>query len=182
MTNPYQPPQESADNRLVHILVPSTYFGGIWGVVSLGVLGGVMVALAIYSEALTDVIPTPFVAPAIGWVGAFFALMFMLRGSEISPGTRIILPFLLAIPAYILYVPVCTFSAMFTTGFLGANAYGPTFPGLILASVVAFLGVLLIFAAILRRRFKQRVYVEDPIARPTVQTDFNTPINEASND
>ncbi len=178
MTNPYEPPQERSENRLAELLVPGTYVGGFWGVAVLGVFAGLLVALVIYSEAFVQFIPTPFLAPALAWIGAFVVLLWMLRGSEIGASTRIAVPLLLAIPAYLLYVPVCTFSAMLTTSFMGSNGYGPTFPGLVLASVVTFVVILLLFASILRRRFKQ----PDPIVAPHVsvnrQTDFSAPIGE----
>lgn len=181
MTNPYEPPQQAAQNRLTELLIPGTYFGGFWGVTALGVLAGLLVALGIYLVADLRFV-TPFIVPAVVWIGAFVVLLLMLRNSEIHPATRFLLPLLLTIPAYILYVPVCTVSAMVTTSFMGSKDYGPSFPGLVLASVVTFVLVLLLFAAILRLRFKQRVEPQDANAASIKPLSFSAPINEPSNE
>jgi hypothetical protein len=104
--------------------------------------------------------------------------MLMLRGSKIHPWARILVPLLLTVPAYIIYVPVCTFSAMFTTSFLGSKGYGPTFPGMLLASIIAFVGVLLCFAAILRYRFKRPLDDAEALSFENSMSDSGTPDNE----
>ena len=183
MTNPYQPPQESSENRLAQLSVPGTYFGGFWGVTALAILAGVSVAVVMQAGNLLDRSGFwAFTTPAIAWIATFVTLMWMLRGGQIQASTRILLPLLLAIPAYILYVPVCTFSAMFSTAFMGSDNYAPTFPGLILSSVVAFVGILLLFAAALRYRFKRPVDPEDPSLPATGQSDFTTPKTEPSSE
>ncbi len=165
---------------MAQLLVPGTYVGGFWAVTALGILGGVLVAVFMFfGDFMNGSGVLAWVTPAVGWIGVFAILLTMLTGSQIHAATRILLPLLLAIPAYILYVPVCTFSAMFSTSFMGADGYGPSLPGLILASVVGFVGILLIFAAILRYRFKKRVDPqdsEDPGLPAVGSSDFTTPI------
>ena len=180
MTNPYQPPHEQSENRMAQLLVPGTYVGGFWAVTALGILAGVLVAVVMFfGDFLNGSGVLAWVAPAVGWVGTFAILLSMLTGSQIDAARRILFPLLLAIPAYILYVPVCTFSAMFSTSFMGSIGYGPSFAGLTLASVIGFVGILLIFAAVLRYRFKKRVDPEasaNPGLPAVGPSDFTTPI------
>jgi hypothetical protein len=180
MTNPYQPPQESSESRLPELLVPGTYAGGFWAVTAVGILGGMLVAFAIYSEALLPA--SPFIVPAIVWVAAFLALLLMLRGSQVQMPTLVLLPLLLTVPAYILYVPVCTFSSMFTMSFMGSDGYVPTFPGLIFGSVISFVAILLLFASVLRRRFKQPLHSEDAVIQLSGETDVTKPLSESPNE
>jgi hypothetical protein len=182
MSNPYQPPQEPSENRLSQLLVPSTYVGGKLAVLALGVIAGAVAGVLIYASLDLNTPVPAFGAPAIIWIVTLIALMLMLRGAELQAATKIWLPLLLAIPAYVLYVPVCTFSSMMTTSFMGSNGYGPTGGGLVLASVVTFVLILLIFAAIVRRQIKQPVRPDDVGGDTTNQSDFTEPFHEPTNE
>ena len=59
MTNPYQPPQEASENRMAQLLVPGSYWGGFGAVTAVGIVGGVLVGLVIYSEAWLRYLPDP---------------------------------------------------------------------------------------------------------------------------
>ncbi len=153
MTNPYEPHQEPAKDALPPVLlVKGKFAGGFWSVAAIGIVGGLLVVSGLWAGGITAIL-----MPAIAWIGAIAALMFLLRGIHIEASTKVIASLLLAVPAYILYVPVCAFSAMLTRTLTGAEGYGPTFPGMVLASIVSFVGVLLLFAAGVRRRFRGRV-------------------------
>ena len=152
MANPYQPPAESSEREGLARRSSVSYIGGFWGVAGLGVAGGLLVATIGFSRFLTDVIPTPFVVPGIAWIGAMIALFFMMRGSAMESSTKVWIGFLLAVPAYVLYVPVCTVTAMFSQPVFGSDGYGPTLSGLVFSSVLCFVGILLMFAMAVRFR------------------------------
>ena len=129
MTNPYEPPQERSENRLAELLVPGTYVGGFWGVeVPRRLCRTARGARHLFRGIRAIQIPTPFLAPALAWIGAFVVLLWMLRGSEIGASTRIAVPLLLAIPAYLLYVPVCTFMRCSRHPSWDRMVTGPRFP------------------------------------------------------
>ncbi len=69
-----------------------------------------------------------------------------------------------------------------TTGFMGSNGYGPSISGLVLTSVVTFVLILLIFAAILRRQFKQHVVPDDMDIDTSNRSDFTAPFNEPTDE
>ncbi len=183
MTNPYQPPQGPTENRLKRLLAPSTYVGGKVSIVLLGVAAGTIAAVLIhrYLDFKTNnIFPfiLTFAAPAIVWIGTMFALMLMLRGAQVHVAKKIWLSLLMAIPAYILYVPVCTYGSVFTTEFMGSSER----TAMILVSVTTFVVILLIVAAILRRCLKQPVIMDDSDIVSTTPAGVVAPLDEQTHE
>ena len=178
MTNPYQPPQTSSENRLSGPRRSSTYVGGKVTVVLLAAVAGTVAAIRVHASMNLDTPVPAFAAPAIVWIATMVVLVLMLRGAQVQPATKIGLSLLMAIPAYILYVPVCTFGSMFTTEFMGSNGYAPTVGGVVLVSVLAFVVILLVVAAILRRCLKHPVTSEDTNIVSTNQAGLTVPFDE----
>jgi hypothetical protein len=75
----------------------------------------------------------------------------MLRGVRLSASAAFVSAIGLSIPAYLLYVPVCSFAAMLGTPALGAaEDYMPSPLAVIVGSVFGFVSILLVFALVLR--------------------------------
>ena len=95
-----------------------------------------------------------FLLPALGWFAATSILIFLIRDSKLTVDGKLLFALLLPIPAYILYVPVCVVSSICTFPFLGQIEYGPSTSGHVVASAFAFLLVLMLIAAIVRKKYR----------------------------
>ena len=139
--NPYEATIESSDE----IARPPTkidYPGGLLGVAVVGLIGGLIAGWAFASQASETLVFAIFAM----WFAAFAALGAVLPGSAGRRAFRGFLSLLLAIPASILYVPVCgvVFAATDTAGGVNETA------GWVLGSVAAFTSVLFLGAVIVR--------------------------------
>ena len=99
------------------------------------------------------------------WIGAFAYVGWLLPGSSERRTARSALMGFLALPATILYVPVC--GIVMITSMDAISEPG----GLFLGSVVAFTAVLLLFAVFIRQRARANWVAEHPW---TSATDPNT--------
>lgn len=153
MPNPYQPPSSRTETPLKEDVRRGTYAGGFWAVAGLALVAGVVIGiLLLRPETVSPVYP--FGVPFIVLFAAFVTLTLMLRGVPMSWGARLLTALGLTLPAYILFVPVCTVSSMFTTPLVGSEQYGPKPAGVVIGSAVAALLILLSFAALLRLNYR----------------------------
>ncbi len=153
MTYPYEPTSlETAaipkgENR-------SFYAGGFIpiGTVSIVIGGVVGAALFAYTWSWIPI----FGIPAIGLLCATALLAYLIQSENCTVFGRVVLAFLLPIPAYILYVPVCVVSSMLTTPVLGGRDYGPNTAGATIGSAFAFFLTLMSIAVAVRAGFRVR--------------------------
>lgn len=145
--NPYQPPQTaSAPPEQA-----SDFSIGSKGVLVIGIFSGLIVGVLIVLTFGDTSGVFPMFVPL---VVLYVAIMILIDSTTITNPKKALLGFALTIPAYVLYVPICTTAAVFTEPIVGANGYAPKPAGVIFASVVTFVLVLFAIAGILRRRLR----------------------------
>lgn len=155
MQNPYQPPSESMGPAGLAEQRPdrpdrnwNSYAREMGAAAILASVAGAIAALLM---ANLDGSPIAvFGLPAFAWFATFVVLLGVIQASPASVRSTLTKSALLAIPAYVLYVPVCTVSSMMTTPFLGSEGYGPKPAGMILGSAIAFVLILLVIASLIR--------------------------------
>ncbi len=150
MTNPYEPPSTSETATRTE---RRFYDSGFWPIAILGIVIGGAVGGLINGYQNGNAV---LVFPAVGWMGATVLLILMIRDSRLTLKGKVLFAFLLPIPAYILYVPVCVVSSICTMPFLGQIEYGPSTAGLIVASAFAFFLVLMLTAVVVRANYQVR--------------------------
>ena len=153
--NPYQPP--TATPTELQLPPGSPEFAiGWWGIFGLAVVAGLIVgaliALSLNDTHLFFVLGFPFV----GWFVAITLLMVSLTPTKIGIGHKTLLAAGISIPAYVVYVPICTIAGAFSQPIFGAVGYAPSPAGLIFASVITFILVLFAVAATIRGRLRSR--------------------------
>ncbi len=153
MNDPYKPP-DLTDTPPVTTRRRSFFYGGYITVAVVGILFGAGVGALIITDIAQPVLI--WGAPVLGWFLALAVLVCIMRSSRFTAVGDLLLALALVPPAYILYVPVCTVSAMFTKSWIPSNDYGPAPNGVIIGSTVAFLVILLSIALILRFSFGLR--------------------------
>ena len=155
MSNPYQPPEDVADDageaehaRLLQRVVGMSFGREIGATVVLSGCVGLAVGLLILS--VDEGVVLTFGTPAVGWVILLGCYLVGIRRRAKPLASNLLLASVLAVPAYILYVPVCTVGAMLASPVLGSVGYGPGNAAVILASVVAFAAIAFLIAVIVR--------------------------------
>lgn len=161
--NPYQPPDTEPNLEETAALgsssAPVNYPGGILFVLVVAVGAGFLIGLGVSFGFTSNTAWGGWLAfgtPAVGLLLALACLAAMLRNSRTNRARRILVAALLAIPAYVLFVPVCTFTGVVSMSTVGAFNYGPTFLGAGLASIVSSVVVLMLFAAAIRNVYRRR--------------------------
>ncbi len=151
MTNPYDPPPTEITQPVM--ARERSFFTGGFGLVAvlaLAIGGGVGALISSsFAEGPSSAL---FVwgAPALGWFFALAMLIGLVRNSRFSVEGAIVLLVVMVVPAYILYLPVCTVTSMLTQSYIPSGNYGPAPQGVVFGSAFAFLVILLSMAAILR--------------------------------
>ncbi len=152
MENPYESPSSQAESP-VEARGPnaSPSLAKELGIAALlASFFGALVALCMLNLDGSPVLI--FGAPAVGWFLTFVIYLEDTKVSRTSIGVAAFKALLLSIPAYLLYIPVCTVSSMLTTPLLGSNGHGPQNTGVLFGSVFAFLSILLMLACLIRLR------------------------------
>lgn len=155
MSNPYQPPEDLADDageaehaRLLQRVIGMSFGQEIGATVALSACVGLAVGLLILSD--NQGLGLAFVIPGFGWVILLGCYLVGIRRRAKPLSSNLLLAAVLAVPAYILYVPVCTVGAMLASPVLGSVDYGPGNAAVIFASVVAFAAIAFLIAVIVR--------------------------------
>lgn len=154
--NPYQPP--TATPTELQLPPGSPEFAiGWWGIFGLAVVAGLIVG-ALIALSLNDTHPFFVLGfPFVGWFVAITLLMVSLTPTKIGIGHKTLLAAGLSIPAYVIYVPICTIAGAFSQPIFGsADGYAPSPAGLIFASVITFILVLFAVAASIRARLRSK--------------------------
>lgn len=151
MSNPYEPLSSTSIDTPASTNT-SFFVGGFLQIALMGIFlgaiaGGLMFGVAWESNLVLAI-------PAIGWWCATGLLAYSIRNAKFTFSARLLLALLLPIPAYILYIPVCSAFSMATTPFLGGKDYGPTTFGATIGSAIAFFLILMAAAAIVRAMFR----------------------------
>lgn len=155
--NPYQPPNQESTKLHRQERLAEFKFG--WkGNLVLGIVSGVLVGLLIKYSFDDDHPFFLFGYPLVGWFITLIVMLSTLRSIEISAMAKGFLAAGLTIPAYVLYIPICSMAGMFSTPIFGSDGYGPTEAGAIFASVLSFVLILFAVASYVRRK----VRVSDP--------------------
>ena len=166
--NPYRPPGETApepggtsgtssDAADPPVHGPINYRGGLasilgvaigFGALCLLILGLAETAVSAFDSAFVAflLLPLLVLCLALGCTGA------LLRNTESPLSRRITMCGLLAIPAYVLFVPVCGFATVFAAG--GMAGRGSGFASLGFGILVSFVAILLLFATIIRANYR----------------------------
>lgn len=157
MSNPYQPPElknaDASEREHAKELrrVEGKTFGQEIGAAALVAAGlGLLVGIAILSA--NQLAGFVFIAPALGWIILFSLYLVGIRKRPKPFASNLALATVLTVPAYILYIPVCTVGSMLTTPILGGIEYGPKPAGVVVASVFTFVAITLLVASIIRAR------------------------------
>ena len=160
MTNPYSPP--NVDEPIEPDVNRPFYRGGFLRIGLLGIGIGVAVGVTLVAAAdwhwsfvVADYV-VMFVAPAIGWVLAYGLLMLQVQRVQLKWRTMVLFTLLYSFVSYVLYVPVCAVTAGATMNVWGTRDHLPGPPGIIFGSTVAFLLLLLTFAAGIRANLKPK--------------------------
>ena len=153
--NPYQPP--TATPTELQLPPGSPEFAiGWWGIFGLAVVAGLIVgaliALSLNDSHLFFVFGFPFAV----WFVTITLLMVSLTPTKIGFGHKTLLAAGLSIPAYLVYVPICTITGAFSQPIFGSDGYAPSPAGLIFASVITFILVLFAVAASIRARLRSK--------------------------
>jgi hypothetical protein len=175
MTNPYQAPAGTNDISQKREKRPSTYRGGLKAVALLAIGAGLVVGVILTQGVRPRfgfyvAMGVTFGVPLVAWLATFVLLLRLIKGVDVS-GSRLFLTAIgLSIPAYILYVPVCSLTSLATSSLVGKRHHGPE-PNIepaaamvMLSSAFAFLMILMAFAAIVRRCYRVPVSPAVPAA------------------
>lgn len=161
MINPYDPPTTDT-SQPVSARKRSFFLGGFGLVTLLALLIGGGVGMLL-SSPNTSIPFYVWGVPAVGWFVALAILICIMRSSRFSAVGDLLLALALVVPAYILYVPVCTVSSMLTQGWIPSKDYGPAPTGIVIGSAFAFTVILLSIAAILRISFRVPAHSAAPV-------------------
>ncbi len=159
MTNPYVPPTKrttiaAATRKRI------SFVGGLFSVVIVALLFGTGVG-ALIGYPLFRISLYIYGVPFFGLFTALAVLICLLRDSPLPSGSGVLLAFGLTVPAFVLYVPICTFTSMATKSWLPSKDYGPAPSGMVVGSAVAFLLIMLAAAGLFRVFCKPQETRED---------------------
>ena len=153
-TNPYQAPQETSDRPLIR--TRPQFVGGFPAIAGIGLVAGVIIGSLVFIS-FNDATPLSlFGYPFLGIFAAIFGVFCIVRPSSMPIPGRLLLSLMLAVPAYVVFIPICTITGGLTASTIGtvAGAYHPAFVGVVLASVIGVVIVLLATAGVIRSWIK----------------------------
>ncbi|OUT55456.1 hypothetical protein SV7mr_43830 [Stieleria bergensis] len=168
--NPYSSP--TTDSVSAQSLPKSelNFIGGMFGVCVLAAATGVIGILPMFSGMFN-----PSTGDEIGWVlgAGIWAIGFGLIGLMLPHRLRwqyAVIMMCCSVPALVLYVPVCVVIAtpIVLSGGRGLESLGP-----IVASVIAAVAVMAIFALVIRRTARRRDALDSVLETPQHPTGFS---------
>lgn len=167
--NPYEASTDTTASAVVDRDIASAivdFRGGIWAVIGIGVIGGVLLIALAAGFSVAEIAVLVYFSPLIAFTVALAVTSLLLRGNTTTVAKRFGLAALLSIPATLLFLPVCTacgaVGMIASQGdFLGQSSFGGIPLGVI--TVFSFAVVLSLFALVIRSQTRERFRQTMPI-------------------
>ncbi|EMI16658.1 membrane protein [Rhodopirellula maiorica SM1] len=169
MENPYQPPAETAEPA-EPLTLPETgpvqFVGGMSSVAAVGVIGGIVLMIALFSGAAMGNSPIMMILmlSVLGFA-SLWVVVSLLRGVTVQMPWKWVLPLLLTPIVFVLFLPVCTAGGFVTMITIGNAGYGPTMVGLSISVIGSFTLTIISIAAMIRSRYAARAHHDAMTAR-----------------